>query len=366
MIEMEVFKQDLTAVRNMIAEAGESLHVDHLREQLVEYQEDMGSNGFWDDTERATRISAKANSTENRIKHYESLINRADEIEIMMELAEEEDDESMAEDIKKEFASLKEDLESLRLQTLLTGEYDDCNCILTLHAGAGGTEAQDWTQMLYRMYTRWAERHDYTYQVVDYLDGDEAGVKSVTFEVTGDHAYGYLRGEKGVHRLVRISPFDSQARRHTSFSSLDVAPMLDDIDQEIEINMNEVRVDTYHSSGAGGQNVNKTSSAVRMTHYPTGIVVACQTERDQVQTRATCIAMLKSKLLELRIRAREEEMAEIKGEMKKIEWGSQIRSYVFQPYTMVKDHRTNYESGNIDDVMNGNLKGFVTAYLKMQ
>ena len=366
MIEMEVFKQDLTAVRNMIAEAGESLHVDHLREQLVEYQEDMGSNGFWDDTERATRISAKANSTENRIKHYESLINRADEIEIMMELAEEEDDESMAEDIKKEFASLKEDLESLRLQTLLTGEYDDCNCILTLHAGAGGTEAQDWTQMLYRMYTRYCEKMGFTVKVLDYLDGDEAGVKSVTFEVSGDHAYGYLRGEKGVHRLVRISPFDANARRHTSFSSLDVSPILEDDEGDIEINMKDVRVDTYHSSGAGGQNVNKTSSAVRMTHFPTGIVVACQTERDQVQNRATCLKMLKAKLLELREREKEQQMADIKGEMKKIEWGSQIRSYVFQPYTMVKDHRTGYESGNIDDVMNGNLEGFVTSYLKMQ
>ena len=366
MIEMEVFKQDLTAVRSMIAEAGESLHVDHLREQLVEYQEDMGSNGFWDDTERATRISAKANSTENRIKHYESLINRADEIEIMMELAEEEDDESMAEDIKKEFASLKEDLESLRLQTLLTGEYDDCNCILTLHAGAGGTEAQDWTQMLYRMYTRFCERMGFQVKELDYLDGDEAGIKSVTFEVSGDHAYGYLRGEKGVHRLVRISPFDANARRHTSFASLDVAPMLEEDDDDIEINMKDVRVDTYHSSGAGGQNVNKTSSAVRMTHFPTGIVVSCQTERDQVQNRATCIKMLKAKLLELREREKEQQMADIKGEMKKIEWGSQIRSYVFQPYTMVKDHRTGYESGNIDDVMDGNLEGFTTAYLKMQ
>ena len=366
MIEMEVFKQDLTAVRSMIAEAGESLHVDHLREQLVEYQEDMGSNGFWDDTERATRISAKANSTENRIKHYESLINRADEIEIMMELAEEEDDESMAEDIKKEFASLKEDLESLRLQTLLTGEYDDCNCILTLHAGAGGTEAQDWTQMLYRMYTRYCEKMGFTVKVLDYLDGDEAGVKSVTFEVSGDHAYGYLRGEKGVHRLVRISPFDANARRHTSFSSLDVSPILEDDEGDIEINMKDVRVDTYHSSGAGGQNVNKTSSAVRMTHFPTGIVVACQTERDQVQNRATCLKMLKARLLEIREREREQQMADIKGEMKKIEWGSQIRSYVFQPYTMVKDHRTGYETGAIDDVMNGNLDGFTVAYLKMQ
>ena len=238
--------------------------------------------------------------------------------------------------------------------------------MLSLHAGAGGTEAQDWTQMLYRMYTRYCERMGFTIKLLDYLEGDEAGIKSVSFEVDGDHAYGYLRGEKGVHRLVRISPFDANARRHTSFSSLDVAPMLEDDDDDIQIDMKDVRVDTYHSSGAGGQNVNKTSSAVRMTHYPTGIVVSCQTERDQVQNRATCIKMLKAKLLELREREKEQQMADIKGEMKKIEWGSQIRSYVFQPYTMVKDHRTGYEVGNIDDVMNGNLEGFVTSYLKMQ
>ena len=255
---------------------------------------------------------------------------------------------------------------ALELETLMRGDYDDNDAVLSLHAGAGGTEAQDWTSMLFRMYTRYCEKMGFTVKVLDLLDGDEAGIKSVTFEVSGDHAYGYLRGEKGVHRLVRISPFDANARRHTSFASLDVAPMLEDDDSDIEINMKDVRVDTYHSSGAGGQNVNKTSSAVRMTHYPTGIVVSCQTERDQVQNRATCIKMLKAKLLELRERAKEEEMANIKGEMKKIEWGSQIRSYVFQPYTMVKDHRTNYESGNIDDVMDGNLEGFITAYLKMQ
>ena len=220
--------------------------------------------------------------------------------------------------------------------------------------------------MLYRMYTRYCEQMGFTVKVLDMLDGDEAGLKSVNFEVSGDHVYGYLRGEKGVHRLVRISPFDANARRHTSFASLDVAPILEDEGDDIVIDMKDVRVDTYHSSGAGGQNVNKTSSAVRMTHFPTGIVVACQTERDQVQNRATCLKMLRSKLLELREREKEQQMADIKGEMKKIEWGSQIRSYVFQPYTMVKDHRTGYESGNIDDVMNGNLEGFVTSYLKMQ
>ena len=363
MIEMEVFKQDLTAVRNMIAEAGESLHVDHLREQLVEYQEDMGSNGFWDDTERATRISAKANSTENRIKHYESLINRADEIEIMMELAEEEDDESMAEDIKKEFASLKEDLESLKLQTLLTGEYDDCNCILTLHAGAGGTEAQDWTSMLYRMYTRFCERMGFAVKELDYLDGDEAGIKSVSFEVTGDYAYGYLKAERGVHRLVRISPFDSQARRHTSFASLDVAPIIED-NTDIEIRNEDLRIDTYRASGKGGQHVNRTDSAVRITHLPTGIVVQCQNERSQLQNKEKCFIWLRAKLAELKEQQRQEQMGDIKGELKKIEWGSQIRSYVFQPYTMVKDHRTGYEMGNINEVMDGKLEGFVTSYLQ--
>ena len=258
------------------------------------------------------------------------------------------------------------DADALELETLMRGDYDDCDAILSLHAGAGGTEAQDWTQMLYRMYTRYCEKMGFQVKLLDLLEGDEAGIKSVSFQVSGDHAYGYLRGEKGVHRLVRISPFDANARRHTSFSSLDVAPILEDDNDDIEINMKDVRVDTYHSSGAGGQNVNKTSSAVRMTHYPTGIVVACQTERDQVQNRATCLKMLKARLLELREREKEQQMADIKGEMKKIEWGSQIRSYVFQPYTMVKDHRTGYEVGAIDDVMDGNLEGFVTAYLKMQ
>ncbi len=363
MIEMEIFKQDLTAVRSMIDEAGESLHVDHLREQLVEYQEDMGSNGFWDDTERATRISAKANSTESRIKHYESLINRADEIEIMMELAEEEDDESMAEDIRKEFAALKEDLESLRLQTLLTGEYDDCNCILTLHAGAGGTEAQDWTQMLYRMYTRFCERMGFQVKELDYLDGDEAGIKSVSFEVSGDYAYGYLKAERGVHRLVRISPFDANARRHTSFASLDVAPIIID-NSEIEIRTEDLRIDTYRASGKGGQHVNRTDSAVRITHLPTGIVVQCQNERSQVQNKEMCFIWLRAKLAELKEQQRQEQMGEIKGELKKIEWGSQIRSYVFQPYTLVKDHRTGYEMGDISAVMDGKLEGFVTSYLQ--
>ncbi len=284
-------------------------------------------------------------------------------MDLMMQLAEEEDDESLADDIRNDLAGLKEDLETLRLQTLLTGEYDDCNCILTLHAGAGGTEAQDWTQMLYRMYTRFCERMGFTVKELDLLEGDEAGIKSVSFEVTGDYAYGYLKAERGVHRLVRISPFDSNARRHTSFASLDVAPIITDT-SEIEIKNEDLRIDTYRATGKGGQHVNRTDSAVRITHLPTGIVVQCQNERSQLQNKEMCFIWLRAKLAELKEQQRQEQMSEIKGEMKKIEWGSQIRSYVFQPYTMVKDHRTGYEMGDISSVMDGKLEGFVTSYLQ--
>ena len=363
MLEMDAFKQDLIAVRKMLAEAGDSLQIDHLREQLTEYNEDMGSPGFWDDTDRAQKVSAKASSVEGRIKHYESLNSRADDIEVLMELAEEADDTGMVEEITSEFAALKADLETLRLQTLLTGEYDGCNCILSLHAGAGGTEAQDWTQMLYRMYTRFAERMGFAVKLLDLLEGDEAGIKSVTFEVSGDYAYGYLKSERGVHRLVRISPFDANARRHTSFASLDVSPIIED-DAEIEIRPEDLRIDTYRASGAGGQHVNRTDSAVRITHLPTGIVVQCQNERSQVQNKEMCFIWLRARLAELKEQQRQEQMGEIKGELKKIEWGSQIRSYVFQPYTMVKDHRTGYEMGDVNAVMDGKLEGFVTSYLQ--
>ena len=335
-----------------------------LRENLIEYQEDMASPGFWDDTERAQRVSAHAHQTEMKIQHYESLVSRADDIEVMMELAEEEDDGSMAEEIRKELESTREDLDALRLTTLLNGEYDGCNALLSLHAGAGGTEAQDWTQMLYRMYVRYAERMGFKVREIDLLDGDEAGIKSVTFEVDGDYAYGYLKAERGVHRLVRISPFDANARRHTSFASLDVAPIIED-DGEIEIRPEDLRIDTYRASGAGGQHVNRTDSAVRITHLPTGVVVQCQNERSQVQNKETCFRMLRAKLAELKEKQRQEQMGNIKGEQKKIEWGSQIRSYVFQPYTLVKDLRTGYEMGDVSAVMDGKLEGFVTAYLQM-
>ncbi len=365
-VELEQYTQKLTALRAQLKEVGGGLHIDDMERELSELKEEMNADGFWDNLERSTYVNRRISNLEGKIKHYEGLLSGCDDVETMMELAQEENDEDMIAEAGAEIEKLEAATETLTVETMMRGKYDDHDAILSLHAGAGGTEAQDWTGMLYRMYTRYCERMGFTVKVLDFLDGDEAGVKSVTFEVSGDHAYGCLRSEKGVHRLVRISPFDANARRHTSFSSLDVAPVLEEMDTDIEIDMKDVRVDTYHSSGAGGQNVNKTSSAVRMTHFPTGIVVACQTERDQVQNRATCIKMLKAKLLELKEREREQEMADIKGEMKKIEWGSQIRSYVFQPYTMVKDHRTGFEAGNIDDVMNGNIEGFTTAYLKMQ
>ena len=325
----------------------------------------MGAPDFWDDAAKAQQVNQELNDIKINVDKYKSLVAKADDLEALWELAMEEPGAGMEDEVKDTIKDVQAGVRALELEVLLSGEYDANNAILTLHAGAGGTEAQDWTQMLYRMYTRYCERAGFKVTLLDYLDGDEAGTKSATFEVTGDNAYGYLRGEKGVHRLVRISPFDSNARRHTSFSSLDVAPVIED-DGKIVIDMEDVRVDTYRSTGAGGQHVNKTDSAVRLTHMPSGIVVSCQNERSQVQNKEKAMQMLRARLIELREREKEEQMADIKGEMKKIEWGSQIRSYVFQPYTMVKDHRTGYESGNITDVMDGNLDGFITAYLKMQ
>ncbi len=336
-----------------------------MEEELSELKEEMNAPEFWNNLERSTAVNKKVSAMEGKIGHVKRLNQRADDVEAMLALLAEDEDPEIAAECQQELGSLEEDAAALELETLMRGDYDGCDAVLSLHAGAGGTEAQDWTQMLYRMYTRYCERRGYKVTVLDYLDGDEAGVKSVTFQVEGENAYGFLRSEKGVHRLVRISPFDSNARRHTSFSSLDVSPILDDGDS-FEVNLEEVRLDTYRAGGAGGQHVNRTDSAVRMTHIPTGIVAQCQNERSQIQNREVCLRILKSRLLELREREREEHMADIKGEMKKIEWGSQIRSYVFQPYTMVKDHRTGFEMGNVDDVMDGNLEGFITAYLKMQ
>ena len=364
MVELDQPRAKLKTLRKHTAEVGVALGLDSLREEAAELQETMAEPDFWNDLARSTRINQRYKHVSGRLEHYKSLCDRADDIEAMMELLDEEGDASMIGEVVSDLEKLEADIEELSLETLLRGDYDANSAILSLHAGAGGTEAQDWTQMLHRMYMHYCEHHGFTVKQIDLLLGDEAGIKSVTWEVDGDNAYGFLRSEKGVHRLVRISPFDANARRHTSFASLDVSPIIED--DEFAINWDEVRIDTYRASGAGGQHINRTDSAVRMTHIPTGIVVQCQNERSQIQNREVCIRMLKSKLLELREREKEEKMAEIKGEMKKIEWGSQIRSYVFQPYTMVKDHRTGYEEGDVNAVMDGEIDGFVRAYLQMQ
>ncbi len=323
----------------------------------------MGKEGFWNDVETANKVHRRMKAKSSKLDKYQQLMSRCEELETLIEMADEENDESLVPEVQSEFASLEKDIEALKLEALLKGPYDSYNAVLSLHAGAGGTEAQDWVSLLYRMYTRYCEKMGYSVKVIDYLDGEEAGIKSVTFEVDGDNAYGYLKAEKGVHRLVRISPFDSSGRRHTSFASLDVTPIFDDDTNDVEIDMDDLRIDTYRSGGAGGQNVNKVSSAIRITHLPTGIVVQCQNERSQLQNKEMAMRILKGKLMELAEQERMAQMNEIKGEMKRIEWGSQIRSYVFQPYTLVKDHRTGEENGNIQAVMDGDIENFINAYL---
>ena len=304
----------------------------------------------------------KIKGLRDKIARYRELKSLWDDLKTLVELAIEEDDESVLDEVKTNYKKLTSDLENMKLETLLSGKYDKNNAIITLHAGAGGTEAQDWCEMLYRMYTHWAERRGYSVETLDFLDGEEAGLKSITFLVEGLNAYGYAKCEKGVHRLVRISPFDSAARRHTSFASCEVMPEIDD-DIEVDINPENLRVDTYRSSGAGGQHINKTESAIRITHIPTGVVVTCQNERSQHKNRETAMKMLKSKLIEIAEREQKEKIEDLKGVQMEIGWGSQIRSYVFHPYTMVKDHRTNYEVGNINAVMDGDIDGFINAYL---
>ena len=323
----------------------------------------MASPDFWNNVERANEINKRIRTLEGKANTYKRLQGQAEEAELMIELAFEHNDAEMQEELEATLAKLMDAADTLRLTTVLQGRYDANNAIMSLHAGAGGTESQDWVQMLYRMYTRYCERKGYTVKLLDFLPGDEAGIKNVAFMVEGDNAYGFLKAEKGVHRLVRISPFDAAARRHTSFASLDVMPEVDS-SAEIEIRPEDLRVDTYRSSGAGGQHVNKTESAIRITHLPTGFVTSCQTERSQIQNRETAMKMLMSKLVEKAEQEHRDEMARVKGEVKKIEWGSQIRSYVFCPYTMVKDHRTGAETGNVDGVMDGDLDMFINEYLR--
>lgn len=334
-----------------------------LEKQLKELEEQTTQQEFWENTENTTKVLSEIRKIKGKYTKYKELEKELNNLLELSELVQEEYDEEIVKDIIKNTKKAQRDLEKLELETLLSGKYDSNNAIVTIHPGAGGTESQDWAEMLYRMYTRWATKNEYEVKELDYLEGEEAGIKSVTFEIVGQNAYGYMKGEKGVHRLVRISPFDAGGRRHTSFASVEVLPEITE-DIEININPDDLRIDTYRASGAGGQHINKTSSAVRITHIPTNIVVACQSERSQIQNRETAMKMLKSKLFDLKEQEHKEKIEDLKGEQRDIAWGSQIRSYVFCPYTMVKDHRTNYEVGNVQGVMDGDLDGFMEAYLK--
>ncbi len=321
----------------------------------------MQEKGFWDDIKRAEEVTKESKSIKDKIDRFESLINRIDDVEVLAEIAE--DDEETVNEIIYEIRDIEKLIEEYRIELLLSGEYDKNDAILNLHAGVGGSDANDWTDMLLRMYTRWCEKKGYKVQVVDLLEGDEAGIKSVTLKVKGEFAYGYLKAEKGIHRLVRISPFNANGKRQTSFASVEVLPELTK-DQDIDIRSDDLKIDTYRASGAGGQHVNKTESAIRITHIPTGIVVQCQNERSQFSNKDTAMSMLKSKLIELKDRAHKEKIEDLTGELKDMGWGSQIRSYVFHPYNMVKDHRTNEETSNLSSVMDGGIDQFITAYLK--
>lgn len=338
--------------------------LDYKHEQIEDYEVRMAAPDFWDDNESAQKLISELNGIKSVVETFEQLNEKFDELEVMMELVEEESDEDMAKDLKAGVVTLSEEIQRFELNLLLNEPYDKNNAILELHPGAGGTESQDWASLLLRMYRRWAEQHQFQVEVLNYLPGDEAGVKSVTLLIKGHNAYGYLKTEKGVHRLVRISPFDSSGRRHTSFVSCDVVPEISDDDTEIEVRTEDLKIDTYRASGAGGQHVNTTDSAVRITHLPTNIIVSCQSERSQIQNRERAMKILRSKLYERRIEEQRQEISEIRGEQQEIGWGSQIRSYVFHPYSMVKDHRTDVETGNIDAVMDGDLDPFIDATLR--
>ncbi|MBE6940375.1 MAG: peptide chain release factor 2 [Ruminococcaceae bacterium] len=361
-IEYDEYKQKLLALEPTIQELEKALNIGKAREELASLQKETEADGFWNDLERSQKVSQQIKRLETKIRKHDRLVSDWEDTLTLCEMAQEEDDASLLPDVAEGYEALEKEVGDRRLAALLSGEYDGNNAILTFHAGAGGTEAQDWTGMLYRMYTRWAERHGYTYQLLDYEAGDEAGIKSATILIEGENAYGYLKSENGVHRLVRVSPFDANARRQTSFSALEVMPEMED-DSEIEIRPDEIEMQACRSSGAGGQHINKTSSAVRLTHLPTGIVVFCQTERSQFQNRDNAMKMLRAKLAELKIQQNAEKISDLKGVQMKIEWGSQIRSYVFMPYTLAKDTRTGYEMGNIQAVMDGDIDGFINAYL---
>ena len=365
MIEFEEYKGKLNGLKPTLDSLREALHLEAAEKEIEELEGQSARDGFWNDVENSQRVQKRLKQLKAKVENYEKLCSGWDDLMTLCEMAIEEDDDSMLLELQSEYAEFEKKLEETRLGTLLTGEYDANNAILTFHAGAGGTEAQDWTQMLYRMYNMWADRHGYTVKLMDYLDGDEAGIKSATIMIEGENAYGFLKSEHGIHRLVRISPFDSSGRRHTSFSAIEVMPEISD-DNEIELRDEDIKMDVYRSSGAGGQKVNKTSSAVRLTHIPTGIAVSSQVERSHFQNLENCRNMLRARLAEIKEREHLEKISDIKGVQQKIEWGSQIRSYVFMPYTLAKDHRTGYENGNIQNVMDGDIDGFINAFLAMK
>ena len=365
MIEFEEYKGKLNGLKPTLDALRDALHLEAAEKEIEELEGQSARDGFWNDVENSQRVQKRLKQLKTKVENYEKLCSGWDDLMTLCEMAIEEDDDSMLPELQSEYAEFEKKLEETRLGTLLTGEYDANNAILTFHAGAGGTEAQDWTQMLYRMYNMWADRHGYTVKLMDYLDGDEAGIKSATIMIEGENAYGFLKSEHGIHRLVRISPFDSSGRRHTSFSAVEVMPEISD-DNEIELRDEDIKMDVYRSSGAGGQKVNKTSSAVRLTHIPTGIVVSSQVERSHFQNLENCRNMLRARLAEIKEREHIEKISDIKGVQQKIEWGSQIRSYVFMPYTLAKDHRTGYENGNIQNVMDGDIDGFINAFLAMK
>ena len=363
-IEYDEYKQKLLALEPTLGELEKALGIPKAREELAELQKETEQDGFWNDLERSQQVSRQVKRLEHKIKKHDKLVSEWEDTLTLCEMAQEEDDPSQLDDVVEGYNTLEKEISERRLAALLSGEYDGNNAILTFHAGAGGTEAQDWTSMLYRMYNMWAERHGYTVKLMDYLDGDEAGIKSATIMIEGENAYGFLKSENGIHRLVRISPFDASGRRHTSFAAVEVMPEITE-DSEIELRDEDIKMDVYRSSGAGGQKVNKTSSAVRLTHIPTGIVVSSQVERSHFQNLENCKNMLRARLAEIKEREHLEKISDIKGVQLKIEWGSQIRSYVFMPYTLAKDHRTGFENGNIQAVMDGDIDGFINAYLSM-
>ncbi|MCQ4671494.1 peptide chain release factor 2 [Lactonifactor longoviformis] len=363
MVELDQFKYTLNTYAEPLVEVGDSLDLANKEKRIQELEREMEAPGFWDDTERSQKMMKELKGMKDDMDTYHRLKTQMEDMELMIEMGYEENDPAVIPEIQEMLEEFTRDFEDIRIKILLSGEYDKNDAIVTLHAGAGGTESCDWAGMLYRMYGKWADKHGFTTEVIDYLDGDEAGIKSATFEVRGINAYGYLKSEKGVHRLVRISPFNAAGKRQTSFVSCDVMPDIDE-DIDIEIRDEDLRIDTYRSSGAGGQHINKTSSAIRITHLPTNIVVQCQNERSQHMNKDKAMQMLKAKLYLLKQQENEEKLSGIRGEVSEIGWGNQIRSYVMQPYTMVKDHRTSAETGNVDAVMDGDLDLFINAYLK--